>query len=93
MLRTSTVTEKVLTIRDLNIANRFNGLPESNTCLRPAGIDKIIEKVEIVKIFSDNLQYPVLQPVYVQLPAFLSEEQMSSSEHEGLTAKQATSFA
>jgi len=44
MLRTSTVTEKVLTIRDLYIANRFNGLPESNTCLRPSGIDKLIEK-------------------------------------------------
>jgi hypothetical protein len=37
LLRTSTRTDKIVTIRDLYIANRFSGLPESNTDLRPSG--------------------------------------------------------
>jgi len=38
LLRVATRTSTILTIKELYISNRFNGLPESNSDLRPSGI-------------------------------------------------------
>jgi len=45
LLRSSTRTNKMLTSKELYIANRFTGLPESNSDLHPAGLIPIDETV------------------------------------------------
>jgi len=45
LLRSSTRTDKVRTSKELYIANRFTGLPESNSDLQPAGVIPINETV------------------------------------------------
>ena len=58
LLRTSSRTNKMLTSKELYIANRFTGLPEANSDVRPSGV------IPINEISVQNLQITGIEPQY-----------------------------
>jgi len=74
LLRAFTGTDNLITTKELYIANRFAGLPESNTYFKPTGVTVIIEKaIENLTVTGIEKQYKPRQKGHVtlQLPSEL----------------------
>jgi len=74
LLRTSTRTSKIRTCKELYIANRFTGLPESNSDMKPVGIVPLnVTSVQDLQVDGIENQYKPRQKVHatLQLPAGL----------------------
>ena len=77
LLRTSTRTGNMLTSKELYIANRFTGLPESNSDLQPAGLIPINETVAPdLEIIGIEKQYKLREKGHatLQIPATLIDK-------------------
>ena len=72
LLSTSTRTDKIITSKELYISNRFTGLPESNTDMKPAGVVPLNEKSDLnLQIDGVEKQYKPRQKGHatIQIPA------------------------
>jgi len=77
LLRSSTRTNKMLTSKELYIANRFTGLPESNSDLQPAGLIPINETgVPDLQIIGVEKQYKLREKGHatLQIPTTLIDK-------------------
>ncbi len=74
LLRTSTRTSKIRTCKELYIANRFTGLPESNSDMKISGVVPLkVTSVQDIQVDGIEYQYKPRQKVHatLQLPAGL----------------------
>lgn len=74
LLSTSTRTDKMITYKELYISNRFSGLPESNSDMKPSGIAPLVDlSIQNLVVEGIEKQYKTRQKghVILQLPSDL----------------------